>query len=491
MKKIISNEWVLFALLLVVFVSIEYPSLARYDASDQNIYFYSAKLVSEGVMPYRDFVFAHPPLHVFILGAVYKIFGFNVFILKCVPLGAIAFASLFMFLLMKYKFGKYEGLASVFLFLLSFNILEFSTYALGISLTVMFLAIGLYFFEKQDLRYNFILSGLFIGLAGLTGLYSIPVILAFMLVLFFSKSSSNNKKDFLTLILSYGIVFILVNALALLLFGFQYIDQVFLYHLMKESSSSETASIFFDVIKMNLPVIIASLLLVFCNEKKRLNNYVIAAGIYLVFLLFLSRIFKYYFVILVFLLAIIGGYTIVNLAGRIEERLGERTRERKGERSIGRSRERLKRAGSSIFVVGMILLVIIFVLIGAKELIVLFSPFQNAEEIAFFIKERTDQNDEIYGESVVTPLIALLADRDIALHQADTNLMVFNSGIVDLDEAISNLKKSRLKYVVARPFFGIGSNTDFVLFLRDNCNMTKSFTEKYQADFFVFECDVQ
>ena len=39
-------------------------SCFHYSATDENIYFYQAAAWAEGVLPYRDFFFAHPPLHI-------------------------------------------------------------------------------------------------------------------------------------------------------------------------------------------------------------------------------------------------------------------------------------------------------------------------------------------------------------------------------------------------------------------------------------------
>ena len=55
-------EGLLLLATLAFFALLESYGLAP-ALSDENIYFYDAWLMSQGFVPYRDFFFAHPPLH--------------------------------------------------------------------------------------------------------------------------------------------------------------------------------------------------------------------------------------------------------------------------------------------------------------------------------------------------------------------------------------------------------------------------------------------
>src|SRR5687768_7428181 len=61
------------ALLLLVFLLLKTYLLVAAD-SDENIYFYmSVRAAFEGQQPYRDFFFAHPPLHLWLSIAVFEL----------------------------------------------------------------------------------------------------------------------------------------------------------------------------------------------------------------------------------------------------------------------------------------------------------------------------------------------------------------------------------------------------------------------------------
>jgi len=65
---------------------------------DENIYYYTGKLISDGKVPYGDFLFVHPPLHGYLTALVYGLFGFNIFILKSVPLISILISAFLIFM---------------------------------------------------------------------------------------------------------------------------------------------------------------------------------------------------------------------------------------------------------------------------------------------------------------------------------------------------------------------------------------------------------
>ena len=56
-----------------------------------------------------------------------------------------------------------------------------------------------------------------------------------------------------------------------------------------------------------------------------------------------------------------------------------------------------------------------------------FQNFNRANEIVSYIKENSKNIDAIFGDDLITPLIALLSNRDIALDFADSNNLRFRS----------------------------------------------------------------
>src|SRR3989344_8868543 len=129
----ISNKasWIILSIILLAFFLIEFKGLNHIEPSDEHIYFYMGKMISRGFLPYNDFFHAHPPLKVYIIALIFKIFGFNLIILKLVPLLCSLTSAFFLFKLMKYKFNDIIALLTVFLFLFSFRVMLESTYFMG------------------------------------------------------------------------------------------------------------------------------------------------------------------------------------------------------------------------------------------------------------------------------------------------------------------------------------------------------------------------
>lgn len=67
--------------LLVLFFALRAFALLPHPA-DEGIYFYGALRWSQGLWPYRDFFFAHPPLHLLPNAALFKLFGFSLGVAK-------------------------------------------------------------------------------------------------------------------------------------------------------------------------------------------------------------------------------------------------------------------------------------------------------------------------------------------------------------------------------------------------------------------------
>ena len=184
----------LFFLFAILFIFIVSKGLITLQSGDENVYYYMGKLVSEGKLPYRDFFFAHPPLHIYLIALVYKIVGFKIVILKSLPLISILISSFLIFEITKEKFGDYEAIISALLFLFSYSIMFNSVFSFGIEIATLFMVIGVYLLWNKD---NYVLSGILFGLAGITRLLSlVPIFIILIINLFL------NRKKFSGFILS-------------------------------------------------------------------------------------------------------------------------------------------------------------------------------------------------------------------------------------------------------------------------------------------------
>lgn len=184
----LGKPWLLFSIIALIFLIIEFKGLFLNVPGDENVYYYMGKLISEGNIPYKDFFYAHPPLHLIITALIHKIFGFKIFILKLIPLLSVIAASFFLFKTVKEKFGYKEASLSQILFLFSYVVIFNSVYSFGMNLTLLIISIAFYYFYAKQ---QYFLSGILFGFAGITRLYSLvpfAVLIIFLLI--------KNKKKF-------------------------------------------------------------------------------------------------------------------------------------------------------------------------------------------------------------------------------------------------------------------------------------------------------
>ena len=143
--------YTLFIIFILIFVAIASTGLLTPQPGDENTYYYMGKLITEGKVPYKDFFFAHPPLQIYLIAFIYRIFGFNIIALKLIPLISTLISAFFIFRITKEKFGNYAAIISSLLF---FTITNFGVWAaggfqLGISGLVTTLLAGVPFYNNE------------------------------------------------------------------------------------------------------------------------------------------------------------------------------------------------------------------------------------------------------------------------------------------------------------------------------------------------------
>ena len=148
--------------------------------SDENIYYYMARATAErGLVPYRDYFFAHPPMHLVPLIIVARIFPHSYTALQAVPMIAGGVAAAFLFLLAYRTWGALAATLTAGLFLFSFQVLSDTSRDTGVDIAVPLIAVALYFALTERESWG----GILFGLAGLAGIYALAGAAAVALVL--------------------------------------------------------------------------------------------------------------------------------------------------------------------------------------------------------------------------------------------------------------------------------------------------------------------
>ena len=447
----------LFFIFLITFLVIVLKGLTTAQPGDENVYYYMGKLISEGKIPYKDFFYAHPPLHIYLIALIYKIFGFNIFILKLMPLISTLVSAFFVFKIAKWKFGHAEAIISSLLFLFSYGTMFNSVFSFGIDAAAMFLVIGIYFLWSKN---SHILAGLCFGFAGITRLLSlIPIFVIFALDLL------SNRKNFLKLSSGFFIVFLIVNALFILFAGNSYAEQVYKYHLLKSLDSRENFKEYFGIINLNWILFASAAISIFVKDKKPIRMSAIVSITYLILLLSLNKLFGFYFIIAFPFLALIGGYSIA--------RLFQFNLVNKWKIPI------------------LIILLLIFSWDLASNVLFLekigFAGFDRGRELADFVNSASNSSTLLFGDDSVVPLLALATNKKIAFDFVDTNNELFLSGMRDLGTILDNLKEKDVLFVI-RSTQGISYFSEVKDFLNKNCDFLSQFHDKIEGSYLVYRC---
>lgn len=324
--------------------------------TDENIYFYMAKRFSEGLLPYRDFFFAHPPVHLIIPAVLFKVFGFNIVVAKMIPITATLVSGIFLYKLLGMLSGRTTAFVGTIYYLFAYQVLMASSDMTGINITMMFVSISIYYlFVRMP-----VLAGIFSALALSSGLYSFAVIVAVVIYLLITKDYRGLLRYMLAAIL-----------LVLLIFGTFYvigresfITGVFKYHTLKSERLEGKVDIFTtsNPFKVFYGVFINLAVFIFSREFLKaiyFHSYLfipfLVGGIYfiaqalrdfirrkglteppfykvyrvvgfalLTFIIFLfeysslKEVYDFYLVFLYFFMAMVGGYLVKYLCGIIQ-----------------------------------------------------------------------------------------------------------------------------------------------------------------------------
>jgi hypothetical protein len=226
-------RWVLPGLAMLVFFLLKTHAFLP-SSTDENIYFYAANLLGQGKLPYRDYFFAHPPLHVLLPGLAFLATGgFNLLVAKLFPAVAAMVAGYFTWRAARRLGGELTALVALILFLSAAELLKASSNLTGVSETTAFLAAGVCLF----LEARYLLAGVLLALAAHTGFYMVAVPAACLAWLALGDRRAL-KRFAIGFLGVYGAIF----AACLAVGGSSYLEGAFLYHMAK--AEKDTGVIF-------------------------------------------------------------------------------------------------------------------------------------------------------------------------------------------------------------------------------------------------------
>ncbi|MDF1562164.1 MAG: hypothetical protein P1V51_03925 [Deltaproteobacteria bacterium] len=504
-------------------------------ASDENIYFYLAARAAEGVLPYRDAFFAHPPVHLLPGTLLALLFSPGLLLFKTIAPLSAAGAGLLLWRVAHRRLGRLEGLLTLLLFLSAHDLLRASSHHTGVNLGLLLLCLGLYLLDRE----KEVWAGVAIAGSALTAFYLAPAGAALALVHLY-----RDRRRGLRLIASGTAAFLAVNLLFLLVAGGAYWDQVYGYHLKKPEVEDAIWGAIKPVTFRNATLIWAlamapgALLARHLLEGRKkgegrgppLPRLLLEAGAMvlatLLLLSLLGRLYHFYFLAGFPGLALLGGWGYGAMLRRLAEVHTRREEAGHDRRMVaglllcllGLGAFALRQAALSglswyqeekgqvrayVWTPSPVLpswvdggLKAVFwkeqrtiggFSLGLHQYLWHESRvFEAGEALAREVQARVPPGGTLFGDSTSVPLIALLADRHLANHEADTNFMRFRSGVTPTRDFLDRLAAAPPAAVILRPGRGVATVPGIQGWVDTHYRVVHQESDPYQGRYLLY-----
>ncbi len=399
--KIIRNKQLLFDLLaigltLALFYWIKSVGFS-YRFGDGNAYFYMADQFLRGLLPYRDFLIADPPLLILLLAGVKAVIGNNIILFQAVPILLESATAIILFLETRKKLPNLARFTPA-LYLFSFLILSTTDYLTGLHFVTLFIALAYYLRKKPYL------SGFFWGLATLIKLYVIPGFLGWIIWLKLNKQTKLLQKTIISYVLT-GAIFMLPF---LIIAPWPVIDQIIIHQFNRPAGISKV-KIFSFFIMYDLVLLIMAGTSFFV--AKNLKTILPLLG-WIIFYLIFKDLYYLYLGVLAFWIILSINELFIYLKKSTQNSW------------LASNHQQL-----SIIIIISILFSQIVGLRIYHQTIQPKGLFPQVEAVAEFIKQLPQKS--LYGSHEVAPLVALKAGLQLFNNHADTNAQLFGSGVLD------------------------------------------------------------
>jgi len=468
--------------------------------TDENIYFYGADRVAKGVVPYRDFFFAHPPLHLYLPALLFKLFGFSITLGKTIPAGASVVSGLCLWALARKRLGRVAAVATLLLFWFALEQLKASTDMTGVNLATAWMCGGL----LAALCGRFLLSGVLLGCAAGTGLYvaaGLCVLGAFSLF----APQQGGRRPWARLAAGFFVSFGLWNVIFLVAAGDAFIEGVYRYHLLKPEKDlpRKPWQVIYQHAIQLWAAALAAVMLAIRARAARLGAWsgsregvaalaLVSAAAFLLQFSALAEFYDFYFVVALPALALGGGWfcgeVLVGLWDALNREAWRRAaifgaaalalggfwplKDAAQQRAYADEVERAGQRNSYAWTDPPVLPQLGFVVKalfwkdyrvrGESELGVRHylwnkkRPFSEAQPIADYIRAHSAPEETLAGASAVAPLLALLSGRSVAADLVDTNAKRFKTGLLTDRAFFEAICKTPVRFLVGTPraYFG-------------------------------------
>jgi len=410
---------VVVALFVILKLSAGFP----FVFDDEHNYFAMGQLLASGEVPYRDFILEHPPLEVLLIGLCDAAFGSHYLLYKGLLLLFSVILGALLFLTVE---GEHGPLAAFFSCALLFSADTYfieSTFMRGHNSGLVLVALASLLSRRQTHQW---LAGVVFGLAFLTGLYAIIPFATFLAYQWLIEEQGKVLgRNVLEMLGGFCLTALSGQLLILLVAGRGYIDQVFLYQLYRSSGWDWTTQVIRETVLANAPVFVCGLLgLVLLRKKDIWHERLFLLG-FVPGILSISKIFRMYFLMPIYFLAIPGGALLARIC---------------------HGAKRFK----PLAIVGLAAAMTVPATLSFRHYRLYNQKWEvpGVQELTETIRAGTEKDDLIFG-GLVVPLFAFLTGRRVFGNALYTDIEMFDSGLLDLDVIRGALASNpRVKFVV-------------------------------------------
>jgi len=148
---------------------------------DEGVYSLVARFISQGYLPYQDFMLTHPPLYNLVLAAVYKVFGDSFSYGRYLSVALSLACIVLIYFIGKKMYHPRAGLAAAALFAVSTEVMYYGRRVIQEPLGIFLILVAIYFaldFINNKKANRALLCGLALGLAVATKYLFIPAVIA-------------------------------------------------------------------------------------------------------------------------------------------------------------------------------------------------------------------------------------------------------------------------------------------------------------------------
>jgi hypothetical protein len=154
-------EATLVALVLATYALLKVPAIHA-SWTDDGIYFHMAVRMTRGELPYRDFFFAHPPVHLVVPAIVFGPFGFSIGVAKAIPALAQGLAGALLWAALR-RSSRLAAVAALVLHLTAYQVLMGSSDMDGENLATLLVCAGLFAAAAERPAVAGAMAGLAVG----------------------------------------------------------------------------------------------------------------------------------------------------------------------------------------------------------------------------------------------------------------------------------------------------------------------------------------